>query len=252
MARYKLSDRLPRKILDLAETYYPIDYPFERLFSSRFHSDEQFAAELTRRFKKIPYPYEITRAQVTQSRSTYEVLGKLGVLQAILSESVVCQLQIWGTGPDFWWGLRQIHDAGTELGKKFRRFHIPFAKELLRHTAAVQKLKVEYELGEELIGPYLRTAEQLLMSEAALLRVYIEEKPQSAAKVMRKSVEAVYSEISRVFKKAKITNRALCFHVTSIICSHRCLTTKALSPTPESVRKILERNPVKDKNKSSN
>ncbi|MGC2185109.1 MAG: hypothetical protein WA637_17660, partial [Terriglobales bacterium] len=245
MARYRISDRLPRKILDLAETYYPIDYPFEKLLSSRFHSDEQFAADLRQRFKKMPYPYDITRAQVTKSQSTYEVLEKRGALRAILSESVVSQLRIRSTDPDYWLALRQIHDAGTELGKKFRRFHIPFAKELLRHTTVVQKLKAEYELGEELIGRYLYTAEQLLMSEAALLRIYIEEKPQSAAKVIRESVEKIYSEVSRAFEKAKITNRALCCHVTSIICSHGCLTTKTLLPTPERVRKLLERNPVK-------
>jgi hypothetical protein len=238
-------------VLDLADQHYPL-YPIERLFPPRFASDEQFAAELERRLKKIPYPYEPTRAQSAQSQSTFELLDKLGALPSIVEPSLISQLKIWANGPEYSFGFRQIHSSSTAHGQEFRKFHVSLAKELTRHTAAVRKLKEAYQLGDEWIGPYLRTAEERLMVEAALLHVYTEVKQDSDSKATRESVRMVYSLVSRALKTSKVSNDALCHHLTSIICSSNCLTTGVLSPSPGSVRKRLARNPVKKPAKSSN
>jgi hypothetical protein len=116
----------------------------------------------------------------------------------------------------------------------------------------LRKLSASYELAEECIGPYVRTVEEHLMLETVLLRECIEEKTQADSGATRNTVKWVYSEVSQAFKQPKINTRVLAHHLTSIICSPNCRTTKTLSPTPESVRRRIERDPVKRKNKSSN
>jgi hypothetical protein len=90
------------------------------------------------------------------------------------------------------------------------------------------------------------------MSEMAILRIYTEEETVSENKATRGWVTSVYSEISRALREARIENHTLFCHLTSIICSSNCLTTGLLSPSPEAVRKVLARNPVKKPTKSSN
>ena len=251
MARYKLRQRIPEKLLWLANTHYP-PYPIDALLPPRFASDEQFAAELERRLKKIQYPYEPTRAQGAQPRSTFELMNELGALPLIVEPSLISQLRKLANAREYLSGLRQIHDSSTALGKKFRNFHVSLAKELTRHVAAVSKLTEAYEIGVEWLGLYLETAEERLMVEASVLHVYTETKPCSDSKATRASVRNVYRLVSRALEIGKVSNHALCRHLISIICSANCATTGVLSPSPESVRKLLARNPVKEPAKSSN
>jgi hypothetical protein len=250
MARYKLSQRIPKHVLLLNDGYYP-EYPIDALFPLRFASDEQFAAELEQRLKKIPYPYEPTRAQKAQSQSTFDLMDKLGALPLIAEPSRMLSLRIWANMPAHYSRLRQIRSSSTALGKKFRNFHVPLTKELTRHTAAVRKLKEAYQLGDEWIGSYLKTAEQRLSVEAALLRAYTESYPLSDTRVTRESVCVIYDHLSKALK-SKTANHALCCHLTSVICSPNCLATGMLFPSPESVRKLIERDRVKHKRKSGN
>lgn len=251
MARYKLRQRIPEKVLWFADAHYPF-YPTDVLFQPRLANDEQFAAELKRRLEKIPYPYEPTRAQKAKSQSTFELMGKLGVLTSIVAPSLISQLRIWANQPEYLSRLRQIRSTSTAIGKKFRDFHVSLAKELIRHAAAVWRLKETYQLGDEWIGPYLRTVEERLMVETALLRLYTEEKPDSDSKATRESVRMVYSLVSDALKRDKVSNHALCHHLTSIICSPNCHITGVLSPSPEGVRKLLARNQDKKPPKSHN
>jgi hypothetical protein len=250
MARYKLSQRIPKKVLLLADGHYP-DYPIEALFPPRLASDEQFSAELEQRLKSFPYPYEPTRAQKAQSQSTFELINKLGALPLILEHSLISWIRLWAYMPAYWSGLRQVRSSSTALGKKFRKFHVSLTKELTRHTAAVRKLKEAYQLGDEWIGSYLQAAEERLAVEAAVLRVYTESYPLSDTRVTRESVRVIYAHVSNALK-SKTANHALCRHLTSIICSSECLATGVLFPSPESVRKLIERDPVKKPAKSSN
>ena len=161
MARYKLSQRIPKHVLLLNHGYYP-EYPIDALFPPRFASEEQFAEELEQRLKKIPYPYALTRAQKAQSQSTFELMDKLGALPLIAEPSLMLSLRILANLPAHYSRLRQIRSSSTALGKKFRNFHVPLTKELTRHTAAVRKLKEAYEPADEWIGSYLKTAEERL------------------------------------------------------------------------------------------
>ena len=250
MARYKLSQRIPKQVLLLADRHYP-DQPFDALFPPRFAGDEQFVAELEQRLKKIPYPYEPTRAQKAQSQSTFQLMDKLGALPLIVEPSLIPWLNILANMPAHYSGLRQIRSSSTAVGKKFRNFHVSLTKELTRHTAAVRKLKEAYEPGDEWIGTYLKTAEERLAVEVAVIRVYTESYPLSDTTVTRNSVCAIYAHISEALK-SKTANHALCRHLTSIICSSNCLATGVLFPSPESVRKLIERDRVKKKKKSGN
>lgn len=253
MARYKLSQRMPELLSAIAHANYPF-YPIDALFKPRVLSDENFSEELEGRLKTIPYPYKPTRAQKAQSQSTFELIRKRGVLSSIFEPSLISRLKASAVDkPEYWSILRQIRSTSTVLGSEFRHFHNSFAKELARHTAALRKLKDEYQLGNELIGLYLQTAEEQLINEAALLRMYTEEsEPDSDSKATRDSVRMVYSLISDALQRGNVSNHALSCHLTSIICSPNCLTTAVLSPSPESVRKLLERNPVKKPTKSTN
>jgi hypothetical protein len=246
MPRYKISDRIPQDILDRASICLGVAYPFHLLFPSRFATDEQFAEDLKRRLKAIPYPYQLTRAQ---RPSTYDVLRKRIVLDSLFQPAVINYLRL--CVDEQWFKIRHLYEASTRDGKKFRKFHVPFAKDLARHVNLLRKLVASYELAEEWIGPYVRTVEERLMFESVLLRTCIEEKQQSDTEATRNSVGWIYSAVARSLKTATSKHHALSCHVTSIICSPNCTTTKALSPTPESVRKLIERNPVNKKTKSS-
>ena len=148
--------------------------------------------------------------------------------------------------------IRQIRSSSTPLGKKFRDFHVSLAKELIRHTAALRKLIGTFQPDDKWIGPYFGTALERIIFELAVLRLYTRENPDSDSKATRESVRTVYSLVSDVLKRSKVSNHALCHHLTSIICSANCLTTGVLSLSPESVRKLLARNPVKKPAKSCN
>ena len=91
----------------------------------------------------------------------------------------------------------------------------------------------------------------LLAVEAAVLRAYTESYPPSDTSTTRFSVCAIYDHLAEALK-SKTASHALCCHLTSVICSPNCLTTGMLFPSPESVRKLIERDRVKHKKKSSN
>jgi len=238
--------------LDRSKVLVPLVYPFHRLFPSRFATDEQFASELKERLGAIHYPYQFARAKGPRPPSTYEVLSKLGAVDALFQPTIINSLRLWVDDNEQWSQIRQLGFANTEAGKQFRKFHVPFAADLVKHLNVIRKLKDSYELAEEWMGPYVRTVEERVVYEIALLRMFTEERQESDAKATRELVKLVYSDVSHAFKTAKVRNQALCFHVTSILCSPNCPATKTLSPTPESVRKLIERDPVKQKNKSSN
>jgi hypothetical protein len=252
MPRYKISDRVPQEILDASSKLVPLIYPFHRLSGSRFATDEQFARELKERFKAIPYPYKLARAKGTQPPSTYQVLCKRGAVDALFQPSVINSLRLWVEDSLQWFHIRQLGFASTEAGKKFREFHTPFAADLVRHVNVIRNLRASYELAEEWMGPYVRTVEERLMYEVALLRMFTDERQESDAKATRQFVKLVELDISGALEKAHNRNKALAYHLTSILCSPNCLITKTLSPTPEGVRKLVTRDPVKKKNKSSN
>ena len=243
MPRYKISDRLSPYISYLSDMCRGVAFPFHLFFPARFATDEQFAADLTKRLRAIPYPYELARAKRTQSDSTYDVLRKRGALESLFQASVIHVLHLQVETDEQWFGLRHLRFANTEAGKKFRKFHIPLAKDLARHVSVLRRLSESYDLAEEWIGPYVRTVEERLMLEIVLLRECTEEKYESDASATRNSVKTVYSTVSDAFKMH--ASHALCRHVTSIIFSPDCVTTKVLLPNPESVRKLLSRNPVK-------
>ncbi len=251
MARYKLSQRIPPLLSEATDANYP-SYPIEELFCPRFATAEQFAAELEQRLKKIPCPYAPTRAQKAQTISTFEFIDKDGLLSSIFEPSLISQLTAHTNNSEYLSGIRQIRSSSTSLGKKFRDFHVSLAKELIRHTAALQKLMGAFEPDDEWIRPFLGTALDRIVFELAVLRLYTKENPDSESKVTRELVKAVYSLVSAALKRRKVLNQALCHHLTSIICSPNCVTTGVLSPSPESVRQLLDRNPVKKPLESSN
>jgi len=123
MARYKLSDRVPKLILYLSESYYP---ETDIAFPVQFASKDQFAADVKLRLNKIAYPYLATRAQATASVSTYEELRKRGVVDLIFEPSLIQGLKDASDSYDYASGLRQLHSADTAFGQKFRNFHTLF------------------------------------------------------------------------------------------------------------------------------
>jgi hypothetical protein len=252
MARYKVSDRVPKDILDFARICFGVAYPFHRPFPSRFATDEQFAQELRERLKVIPYPYRQARAKGTQPLSTYDALSERCALDSLFKPTVISSLRLWAEGHEEWAGIRHLRYANTDAGKRFRNFHIPLAKDLARHVNVLRKLGASYALAEEWIGPYVRTVEERLMQETVLLRTCTEEKSEADTKATRNTVHWVYSDVSSALKSAHVIHRALEYHLTSVVCSPRCIITKVLSPDPESVRKLLARDPDKKARQSSN
>jgi hypothetical protein len=237
MARYRIYDRIAKAILRKAAVYCPLETVVA--LPERFPNDQEFAAELKRRFNKIPYPYEATRAHGTKSIATYEVLRDRGVLDSIFDRSVIHRLKVEIDLQDYDSYLRQIRCAGTELGKKFRTSHIPLAKELVRHKNVIRKFR-DQNIGDYWIWDYLEAAEKCLVSEVGTISFYLEERLPSERETNSERVTSVYSEISHALT-AHCNNHALFCHLTSIICSSNCLTTGLLSPSPEAVRKLLAR-----------
>jgi hypothetical protein len=252
MAKYKISDRVPPSILEASKRLIPLVYPFHTLFPPRFASDQQFADDLKQRFKAIPYPYNLARAKGTQPPSTYEILQKRGAADSLFEPHVIEPLHLWVEDNEQWYKIRLLRFANTDAGKKFRKFHVPLAKDLVRHVNVLQKLKASYELAEEWIGPYVRTAEERLMYEIALLRVCTEENPESDTSATRRTIELVFDSVSHALTSANTTNRSLACHLTSIVCCSNCLTTKVLVPSPETVGKRLARRSDKSSRKSRN
>ncbi len=90
-----------------------------------------------------------------------------------------------------------------------------------------------------------------VVQEVSLVGSWNKLKYDSDATATRKLVKEVYAEISNALKQAEIRNQTLAHHLTSIVCSPNCINAGLLSPDPESVRKLLARDPDK-KQRNSN
>lgn len=247
MAKYKLSDRIPAHIWELAGRFVEASSVPEAIPRPLLR-DDQLAEELKERFRKVPYPYKSTRAQTIAPRSTFQQLDKLGILNALFEPRVIRELKFWAI--DYVVGsadFKQFHSTESKAGKEFRNFYLSLAKELARHLKAIERIEKTYRLGDQLIGGYRRGTEERLMKAASMIRFYIERRPDSDSEVLSDSMEVVHSIIAEALHKKGVKNDALCRHLTSVVLSSNSRQTGHLSPDPEAVRKSLQRRAKKKK-----
>ncbi len=241
MARSQIRHKIPVDIRNFAKRFWTDAFPFAAFVGKHLPTAEEFRQDLTLRLKKITYPSHSRSTSKGRLKSTYEHLETLGILDVLLPELSSTDMITWAYSGDFESQIREIHSASSPLGKEFRSFHLSMIKELIRHTEEVRRLKNSSRVGEQWIGPYLRSAEEQLMIETSLVDKYLDRKPESEREALWSSVVSVYHCVNEVLNNTNIKNLALARHLTAILCSPNCASTGQLCVDPENMRRSLRR-----------
>lgn len=246
MPKRKLNDEVGWYAAEIANACIAEpDDSVERLIPEPL-SPEQFREEMIARLKKISYPYQLQSLRRGEE-STYQKLQRCGNVEIFLN-ALLGPLKAWSETPEFPPMHSAVHPPG-ELGRQFRQIHRSLARELNRHTLALQRLNAECKQVPTWVMSYSTRVYNHLINELALLRMYTHERPPSEKATERKTVERIFEIVTNALHASNIQNDALGYHLTSIFCSSNCRKTGTLQPTPGSVRKFLERKPNKRRRK---